>query len=94
MFKSMLRCFLVIVGFGASVCAGAGPGIPRAHPPVILSVSMDSAVNAMIITGRHFGNTAPTVSLAYRVLEVKTFRKTESWWPFPPVSSPVPIASR
>lgn len=72
MVKSTVRSILIIMGLGASVCAGAGPGSPRPNPPVIHSAFMDSAKHAMVVSGHHFGSTPPTVVLAHQVLQVKT----------------------
>lgn len=89
MFESTVKSILIIMmGLGASVCAAAGLGSPRPNPPVILSVLVDSAEHAMVISGRHFGKTAPTVSLADRILKVQSFSERKLIVDLPPGIGP------
>lgn len=78
MVKSTVRSILVIMGLGASVCVGAGPGSPRTTPPpVILSTMVDFKENLMVIAGHNFGSAQPTVTLAHKVLAVKSFAENQ-----------------
>ena len=66
---------------GGLITCGAttagGRGAPTLLVPMILKTSMDMQASALIITGRNFGATAPTVTLADQVLEVKRFSEYE-----------------
>ncbi|MHB8472496.1 MAG: IPT/TIG domain-containing protein [Gammaproteobacteria bacterium] len=49
-----------------------------------MKTAIDRQGNALIITGRNFGATAPTVTLADQVLEVKHFSEQEVVASLPP----------
>ncbi len=71
--KSIVKAALIIIAItSAGNTAGIGRGGPRPIPPVILSVAVDLTDHLMVISGRHFGSSTPTVILAHRVLQVKT----------------------
>lgn len=73
MLKSIAKAALIIIGLTSAVyAAGGGRGGPRPVPPVIVSVSVDLKENLLVIAGHHFGRTAPTVTLANRVLKVNS----------------------
>lgn len=78
MLKSIVKTALIIIGLtSAGYAAGGGRGGPRPMPPVILSASVDLKENLLVISGRHFGSTAPMVTLARRVLKVNSFSENE-----------------
>lgn len=73
MLNSTIRAMGIVVGLGVCVhAASAGAARPRPLPPVILSTAVDSAQQAMVISGRNFGSAQPTVRLAHRVLWVRS----------------------
>lgn len=67
---------------GHVIAGGRPPTIPLA--PVILKVMVDAKENALIISGRHFGDTAPTVYLAEHVLEIKHSSENKIFAKLPP----------
>ena len=54
-----------------------GRGAPTLLVPTIMKTAMDMQANAIIITGRNFGATAPTITLANQALEGKRFSEYE-----------------
>ena len=54
-----------------------GRGTPTLLVPTIMKTAMDMQANAIIITGRNFGATAPTITLANQALEGKRFSEYE-----------------
>ena len=77
-YKLSVQATLVAVGLtlaGSATSGGRGHTTPMT--PVILSATTDLTENQMIIGGDHFGSTAPEVTLARRVLKVKSFSETQ-----------------
>ena len=64
-----------LISCGPTIAGGRGA--PALQVPMILKTAMDMQASALIITGRNFGATAPTVTLANQVLEVKRFSEYE-----------------
>lgn len=59
------------------IAAAGGRGTPVPPPPMIVKTAVDTQEKVLIITGRNFGATAPTVILADQVLDVKRFSERE-----------------
>lgn len=75
---SVIKIVLFIVGFAiGGVAVAGGRGLPGIPPPVIVKVALDATENVLVITGRNFGETPPTVSLADAALVVKRFSENE-----------------
>ena len=75
--KINTKTFLLIAGLtvcGVATAGGRGFSTP---PPMIVKTSVDTQGKMLIITGRNFGTTAPTVMLADQALEVKRFSENE-----------------
>jgi hypothetical protein len=73
-----LKTVLIAIALTAAGHAAAGgrpdPGVT---PPKIMKVAVDNEQNGLIITGRNFGDTSPTVRLADKVLDVKRSSENE-----------------
>lgn len=75
---SVIKIVLFIVGFAiGGVAVAGGRGLPGIPPPVIVKVALDATENVLVITGRNFGETPPTVTLADAALVVKRFSENE-----------------
>lgn len=73
-----IRTILFIAGLSVSGMVSAGKGgFPTPLPPMIVKTAVDTQEKALIITGRNFGATMPTVMLADQVLDVKRFSEHE-----------------
>ena len=73
-----IKAILFIVGLSVASMATAGKGgFPTPLPPMIVKTAVDTQEKALIITGRNFGATMPTVMLADQVLDVKRFSEHE-----------------
>ena len=78
MHKVSIKTILFIAGLTACGMATAGKGgFPTPLPPMIVKTAVDTQEKALIITGRNFGATMPTVMLADQVLDVKHFSEHE-----------------
>ena len=76
--KASIKTILFIVGLTVASMATAGKGgFPTPLPPMIVKTAVDTQEKALIITGRNFGATMPTVMLADQVLDVKRFSEHE-----------------
>lgn len=73
----IVKIVLLIWLSASSVAWAGGRGLPSPSSPLIVKVTMDAKENVLIITGRHFGRTLPTVTLADEVLDVKRFSAHE-----------------
>ena len=72
------KTILFVMGLGACGFATAGGrGNLEPQPPMIIKTVVDMKENVLIITGRHFGATAPTVTLADQILDVRRFSEQE-----------------
>lgn len=79
---------IMLLAAGLSLCgpttAGGRP-MPNAAQPMIAKVAMNHEKNAIIITGRYFGNTSPpSVHLAGQELKIKRFTESEVAAALPP----------
>lgn len=74
-----IKTLLIIIGLATSGYASAagGRGNPGPISPYIVKTSVDTKEKTLIITGRNFGASAPTVMLSDQVLEVKRFSDNE-----------------
>ncbi len=76
--KSILLALSFIGGlsvFGLATAGGRGNLSPQ--PPMIMKTAVDAKENVLIITGRNFGATPPTVTLADQTLDVQRFSEHE-----------------
>ena len=60
---------------GVATAGGRGTAVPPS--PMIMKTAVDVKANILIITGRNFGATLPTVTLADQALDVKGFSEYE-----------------
>jgi len=73
-----IKSILFAVGFGAwGITTAGGLGNIAPQPPMIMKTEVDEKENVLIITGRNFGPTSPSVLLADQALEVKRFSDNE-----------------
>lgn len=73
-----IKTLLVVTALAAcSVATAGGRGNPTAPPPTIVKAAIITKENVLVITGRHFGTTPPTVTLADQVLDVQRFSEHE-----------------
>ena len=78
MYNVTLKTIVIIIGLAAcNLVYAGGRGNPGPIPPFIVMTAVDAKKKVLIITGRNFGATAPTVMLADQVLEVKRFTENE-----------------
>ncbi len=75
--KLRIKTILFLAGLTAYGIAVGKGGFPTPLPPMILKTAVDTQEKALIISGRNFGATRPTVLLADQVLEVKRFSEYE-----------------
>lgn len=73
----IIKALLSAVAVLACGHAVAGGPYSSVAPPVITKVMVDAKENALIIAGRHFGATPPTVHLAEHVLKTKRSSEKE-----------------
>ncbi len=59
------------------LATAGGRGTPAPLPPMIVKTVVDVQEKVLIITGRNFGATLPTVTLADQVLDVTRFSERE-----------------
>ena len=73
-----IKTILFAVGFGAwGMTTAGGLGNIAPQPPMIMKTAVDEKENVLIISGRNFGSTSPSVSLADQTLDVKRFSDDE-----------------
>lgn len=85
MSKVTTKTILLIAGFAACGIATAERGGTSSHQsPMIVRTVVDAQEKALIITGRNFGVTPPTVMLADQALGVKRFSEHEVVASLPP----------
>lgn len=76
--RSTINIIVFVAGLGACSPALAGGRVLSATlPPVIVKAAFDATENVLIISGRNFGESRPTVLLADEALEVKRFSPHE-----------------
>lgn len=76
--RSTINIILLVASLGAgSLALAGGRVLPANLPPVIVKAAVDVTENVLIISGRNFGESRPTVLLAEDVLEVKRFSSHE-----------------
>ena len=76
--KITIKTILLIAGLTACGIATAGGRGNYTHlPPMIVKTAVDAQEKVLIITGRNFGATPPTVMLADQALDVKRFSEHE-----------------
>lgn len=69
---------LLVAGLTAcGIALAGGRGNPGPLPPLIVKTAVNAKDNVLIITGRNFGATPPTVLLAEQALDVKRFSERE-----------------
>ena len=73
-----IKTILLVIGLNTCAVATAG-GLRNVapQPPTIMKTAVDAKENVLVITGRNFGATSPTVLLADQVLDVKRFSEEE-----------------
>lgn len=71
--QALLAAGLVTCG----TATASGRGTPMPVPPLIMKTAVDVQKNHIVITGRNFGTTPPTVTLADQVLDVQHFSEHE-----------------
>ena len=77
----------LLLAAGLAICGTAtasGRGTPMPAPPLIMKTAVDMQKNHLVITGRNFGTTSPTVTLADQVLNVQHFSEHEVVANLPP----------
>ena len=73
-----LQALLLAAGLATCGTAPAsGRGTPMPVPPQIMKTAVDVHKNHLVITGRNFGTTLPTVTLADQALDVQHFSEHE-----------------
>ena len=82
MLKATIKTTLLAISLTGGVIAcgittAGGRGTPVPPPPMIVKTAVDAQEKVLIITGRNFGATAPTVILTDQVLDVKHFSENE-----------------
>lgn len=77
MHRFSAKIILLFLGLTTYGVATAGRGIPAPQPPMIVKTAVDVPGRTLIITGRNFGASAPTVILADQIVEVKRFSERE-----------------
>lgn len=78
MYKVTIKTVLLAAGLTTcGLAAAGGRGTPVSLPPTIVKTSVDMKENVIIITGRNFGATPPTVLMANQALDVKRFSEHE-----------------
>ena len=83
--KSSLLALSLIGGLSmGSLATAGGRGNLSPQPPMILKTALHAKENAIIITGRNFGTTPPTVTLADQALDVQRFSENEVVASLPP----------
>jgi hypothetical protein len=70
--KLIFQSLFAIAGLAATTSGFALGGSPGPVLPVILSVAADFKQQTLVISGRQFGSSLPTVRLANTLLTVKT----------------------
>lgn len=88
--KSTIKIILFIAALGThghAAASGAGHH-PRAAQPIIVKVAVDARENAIVITGRNFGDALPTVRLADQLLNVTRFTENQVVAMLPPGVEP------
>lgn len=66
---------LLVTTFGQT--AGAFQQVPSPPEPVILTVAVDPTENSLVLRGKDFGSTLPTVYLGGKALPVKSFSSNQ-----------------
>ena len=78
MYKSTIKNILLTAGLvSCGIATAGGRGTPVPPPPMIVKTAVDVSEKALIITGRNFGATSPSVILADQALDVKRFSERE-----------------
>lgn len=73
-----LKTILLVAGLSVcSMATAGGRGTPAPPQPMILKTVVDAKKNDLIISGRDFGTTSPTVMLAEQSLDVAYFSEQE-----------------
>lgn len=78
MHRITIKSILFAVALGAcGIATAGGLGNIAPQPPTIMKTAVDEKENVLIISGRNFGSTSPSVSLADQTLDVKRFSDNE-----------------
>lgn len=73
-----LKVTLLLAGIAAcGVAAAGGRGMSTPLPPTIVKSAVNVNENILVISGRNFGATPPTVLLAEQALDVKNYSESE-----------------
>ena len=73
-----VKTILLVMGLSAwGFAMAGGRGNLGPQPPMIMKTAVNAKENVLIITGRNFGATLPTVTLADQVLDVQRFSEHE-----------------
>lgn len=85
MVKNLVKAVTLIIGLAplTGVVAGGG-GLLLPLPPVVWKTAVDLQENVLVISGRRFGTTMPTVRLANYVLRLQRFTENEIVASLPP----------
>ena len=76
--KASIKTILFIAGLTTCGMATADKGgFPAPLSPTIVKTALNAQEKALVITGRNFGATPPTVMLADQTLDVKHFSEHE-----------------
>ncbi|MGH8549654.1 MAG: IPT/TIG domain-containing protein [Methylococcales bacterium] len=86
---SGFKSFLVLAAFLPSANTLAiEAGKVTVQPPVIVSTAMNLDENGIVITGYHFGPSAPIVRLGDQILSVKSHTENQAVVNLPPEIQP------
>ena len=76
--KLTIQSMLLVAGLvQGGISSAGGHGGPAYVAPIITKTALHKERNAIIIIGRNFGTTLPTVTLADQVLNVKRYSEQE-----------------
>ena len=83
--KFTIHGVLLVAGLiQGGICSAGGHGGPAYVAPTITKTVLHKDRSAIIITGRNFGSSVPTVMLADQVLNVKRYSEQEIVASLPP----------
>lgn len=77
MHQVIIRTALLLAGLTALDAAAGGRGNPAPAAPLIMKTVVDEKDKVLVISGRNFGVTPPTVLLADHMLHVRQFSESQ-----------------